>query len=284
MERVLQARTRMRTSKILYPAALQVHVVEAIRDSDAIDKDDLYGKVLREVREVEGAQAVVGEVASIVKGIATGTSRGIDIKLVEATRAKVRRLFVEAAVCIPSAEVFNSRFLNGNGLGALAAAITFDLLDLDPGEFDASVGGVVKEAAYGPRQTRRQRRWGPKFQRLLKTYESVEEDAIRHAASCYLVYRYRCEGRWRDYEVRMELAGQPSGGSQMREWFRDFDEAFGFPPPRRGRPPIEDDRRNQIHVDAMSLLRRALVHQRPVTRSGRSVSQAVPFRTPARLL
>ena len=182
----------------------------------------------------------MGEVRSMVNGIMTGAERDIGNVTLDNAWANIVHIFMERQVDVPGARIFNRRFLNDNGLDALATAIGFDVLELNPGEFDSSVGGAIKDVFYGRRKKQLEKRLGPKLRRMQKKRNRmmpITEKAMRGAADLYVVYRHLCGGRMEIYSRRMELAGESARVETMGDWFRKFDDALDFQRPKRGRPP-----------------------------------------------
>ncbi len=279
----LQAHMRMRVPKKDCPNALKIHVVEAIRRSGEFDKDGLYVQILQEVLSVEGASDVLDEVRSMQMGIVSGTEsdlldevrsmqmgivsgtksdlldevrsmqmgivsgteRDIAVKKLKDLEDKIWSCFKSVSACKSSADLFNVKYLNGQGLEALATVVAFEALGLDPREFDLAVGRTAKDAAYGNRDLRLRRKWGPIIQSVLKKRcVSFEELSYKHGANKYLVYRYLCWGRWTVYEKQMARDWKLSGSWDMQKKFREFDRALGFPRSKSGPVPREFNGRN----------------------------------------
>ena len=236
-----QARPRMRVPYFMHPSIHQNHVIRAICRNPEIDKEDLYGQALAGLRHGNNAKAfsTIREAVSKVTAGALLDDKGdapvrgpliIDIRNVdEQTSSKIRE--------------FNSKFLNDRGESALLTLLTFDVGDLDPVAIDAFRGGEALSAAYGPRRTRRDKKQGKQIQSLLKGFKSVDEPATMEAADRYVEYRYLDNGSLPDYKKRKELGGDTYDESYYRDWFRKFDDAFGFPRPRPGPPSNKSNRR-----------------------------------------
>ena len=237
--RKLQAVHRMRVPAGQIRACYQLHVIDAIRRNGGIDNQSLYHTALHEITEGDEISAVFSELGGIVLGIVTGESRVFDIPAVEEARARVGLHVSSDSRTVPSVERFNEEFLNGKGRRALATALTFDGLKLDPGNFDDSIGWLPKALAYGDRPKKIQEFWGPRSQRVLKQYVSVDDPSLQNLMDRYVEYRYICSGDMKRYTLKKELAGlawQIPRRNYRRRVFRKFDKVLGFPPPKKGRP------------------------------------------------
>ena len=136
----------------------------------------------------------------------------------------------------PSIVEFDRRFLNSNGLMALVNALIVEAAELDLATIDAYRGGETLVAAYGSRRTRHHKKLGAQLQRQIKNFNVVDEPATMEAADRYVKYRYLHDGSLPDYKRRQELEGNARHDNYLRKWFREFDQALGFPPPPLGRP------------------------------------------------
>ena len=232
--RSLQARPRMRVPHLFLPPAYQVNVVKAIRRNNEIDGDDLYGHALEDLVQGENS-AVFAELSALIKGVVSRQLNGSEKDAAERFLSGVNRLN-DNEDAYPNISRFNKRFLNDRGLPALVTVLVVDAVNLDLPAIDTFRGGETLAAAYGPRRTRRQRILGKRLQAQLKRYPVVDEPAMKEAADRYVEYRFLDQGNLADYKRRSELAGNPRSDRYLRNWFKKFDESFGYPPPPRGRP------------------------------------------------
>ena len=229
-----QAYNRMRIPPMLLPHVRQVHIIGAIRHSREVDDDDLYGKALSDLTHGDN-ETVLNEVAALMEGVVTEKLKGREVDAALQTYSSLYRIDQDDSA-YPNIILFNQRFLNGKGLTALVTVLICDAAELDVAAIDLFKGGANLEAAYGARNTRRSRRAGKEFQTLLKNFTAVDEDATREAAGRYIEYRFLDHGNFSDYLRRAELAGNPRSERHLRQRFREFDDALGFPRPTRGRP------------------------------------------------
>ena len=231
-----QVHPRMRLLRDMHEITHQMHVVEAIRRNPEIDKGDLYGRARAELAQGDDS-GVFADLSEWTKGMASGQLKGQETDAAARVIAGAGRLRYDDAAC-PNINEFNNRFLNGRGLAALLnILITRDAAKLDLAAIDELRGGEALQAAYGPRHTQRQKRLGVKIQAILKSFPTVDEPAMREAADRYVEYRFLDGGSLPDYERRKGLEGDPRSNRYLRNWFGKFDEALGYPPPPRGRPP-----------------------------------------------
>ena len=136
----------------------------------------------------------------MVAKVVSGEERGLDFRAIEEAYVKVANCVTVELERVPSAQSFNRKWLNENGLEAIAIAVGFEALGITPQELDKAGGGEAKAAAQGCRNARNRRRWGPVIMETLKTFTSMEDSPWRHAANRYLVFRFVCHGRWDLYE------------------------------------------------------------------------------------
>ena len=235
--RPLQWRERMWVPKRDRPVALKLHVVEAIRRSEDFDHEDLYGKILREVVNVPRASAALEHIAPMVAKVVSGEERGLDFSAIEEAYVKVANCVTVELERVPSAQSFNRKWLNENGLEAIAIAVGFEALGITPQELDKAGGGEAKAAAQGCRNARNRRRWGPVIMETLKTFTSMEDSPWRHAANRYLVFRFLCHGRWDLYEPYMVSNKRDPGSSDMQKKFNELNQVLAFPPANSGPVP-----------------------------------------------
>ena len=229
-----QAYPRMRVVDIMLPYLHRTHVIRAITRHPEIDKEDLYGQALRGLRHGNNAKAFsdFGEFAH----------KATSGKLLDAkSDAPVQPLLniglrnVEEHTCSIIRE-FSRRCLNNKGIPALLTLLTFDVTNLDPVAIDTFRGGEPLEATYGLRKTQQAKELGAQIQLRIKGLESSDEAATMEAADRYVEYRYLHGGSFPNYKKCKELEGDTGIYRYYRAWFRKFDKALGFPPPRRGRP------------------------------------------------
>ena len=223
----------MRVPSVALPHTHQIHVVDAIRRSYEIDKDDLYGHALQDLTHGQNS-AVFGEVSSLIQGAISGELEGMELEAAERTLARLHRF--DDAAAYPNIFEFNRRFLNKRGLFALVTVLILDAAKVDLVTIDNFRGGEALIAAYGPRRTRRQKRLGKRLQARLKQFPVVDEPATMEAADRYVEYRFLYRGSLPEYKLRKQLEGSPRSDSYLRQWFRKFDKALGYPPPSSGRP------------------------------------------------
>ena len=220
----------MRVPEEMLPVVYQSHVVAAVRRSSEVDPCRLYESALRELMENPEVADGISELRSKVQRAISGKLKGEEIEHVIEGSALIA-LSCGSGIYNESMLRFNSRFMNGKGLGALATALAYDLMGLDAATFDTDKGHIVKQAAHGPRLNRKQKRLGPKVQKHIKQLESAVGPALEEAADRYIVYRFLDCGCLPAYKRRMELAGNSRGKTYLGEWFAKFDDALGFPGP-----------------------------------------------------
>ena len=230
-----QVYQRMRVPDIMLEATRQTHVVNAIRRNREIDKDDLYGRALRDITHGDNS-AVFADVSKLIEGVVSGRLKGDKSDAAVRTLVGLHRLD-RGDDAYPNIFEFNRRFLNDRGLFALLTILVLDAANLDLDAIDTFRGGEALGAAYGPRRTQQQKRLGPELQALLKQFAVLDEPATMEAADRYVEYRFLDHGSLPDYKRRKELEGDPRSDRHLRKWFGKFDKALGYPPPVPGRPP-----------------------------------------------
>ena len=234
-----QARSRMRVMDSMLPVLHQIHVIRAITRHPEIDKECLYGQALADFTNGDNAEAF-SALGEFVHRVTSGTPPD------DKSDAPVRTLLsidlhdVDEHTCSKILE-FNHRYLNDKGISALLTLLAFDAAGLDLAAIDVLRGGEALIAAYGPRETRRDKNLGKQMQSGLKDLKSADEPATMEAADRYVEYRYLDHGNLPDYKKRKELEGDTHGERYYREWFRDFNKALGFRQPGPGRPSNPPD-------------------------------------------
>ena len=233
--RQMQVYPRMKAPIEARPFALQFHVVQAIRHCQEIPTgESVYKDALEELLNGSLAE-VLDDLDAWAKGIVSEELRGED------KEAGIRIIDKANGIVNPDEEYphlaqFNQEFLNNNGQLALIFSLVVDAADLDLPAIDRHRGGFGLQAAYErPRQTQAAKREGKRVQALLKQLASFDEPAMVAQADEYVVYRHVYQGHLPRYKRQEELAGR-SLSSRRRKWFREFDRAFGYLPPERGRP------------------------------------------------
>lgn len=230
----LQVLPRMRVPPNLLKHTLQTHVINAIRRNREVDKDDLYGRALADLTGGENS-AVLDDFSELVERAVSGKLKGHETAAAERTFSGLPRLSAQDDA-YPNIFEFNRRFLNGRGSLALLTLLTLEAAKLDLGAVDTFRAGDALDSAYGPRRTRRQKELGTELQALLKQLAVVDEPAMMEAADRYIDYRFLDHGSLTDYKRRKELEGDPRSDRHLRDWFKKFDRALGFPPSPSGRP------------------------------------------------
>lgn len=233
--RNFQVRPRMRVPEEMLDHTYRFYTVDAVRRHPEIDQENLYEKALQELVQDETAD-VLADLSTSIEALLSGGLKGKELETSRRILDRASRLD-SSDDAYPSIAEFNRRYLNENGIIALLTLLIFDAADLDPVAIDTYRGGETLLAAYGPRKTQQHKRTGTALQAMLKQFPSVDESATREAADRYVEYRFLDGGSLPDYIIRTELAGDPRGNTYLRGWFKKFDQALGFPPPRRGRRP-----------------------------------------------
>ena len=190
--------------------------------------------------------SLFGELEPLLKAIVREQMGESGPVALEEHMAGIQRVFLRRTIDMPAAHLFNERFLNGEGIEALAISLGFQLMSLDPEEFSRGVGGEMQDVLYGSRPRQIQKRLGPYFKSLLdRRYEMVPitPKAVRRAAKRYAVYQYPSKRNMKKYKTNMQLCGKKPRVSSMCEWFREFDDALGIERRGPGRPPKEEGRR-----------------------------------------
>ncbi len=228
-----QPRRRMRVHDNIYQAALQLHVIDAIRRSCRVDEEGLFDVC---VEEVQSDGVIAGEFRLLVKLIDMTIDDKQPEKAAVILKANLRRIkehWRREDTC-HSLELFDDRYLNGSGVLALGAAITYELLDLDPAEVDEAVMGETLKAAYGRRKTQEHKRKGKELQKKLKQLLSLHEPAIRGAADRYVRFQYLFDGELERFMTSEELETEDEDELRSeryyRGWFGKFNRAYGFEP------------------------------------------------------
>lgn len=232
-----QAYTRMRVPDTMRPVSLVIHLIRAVRRNSEINGEKYYQAALQDVRRGKN-MGVLASAGSLIDGTIYGklaekqiprAYHGLMFQLTQLMKQDDGVDTYDALV------EFNSRFLNGRGMEALIVALVIDAADLDVVAIDKFRGGEALKAAYGSRQTRRERRLGKELQTVLKTFETSDEDALEEAANRYVVFRFIDGGSMTEYKLRQELTGDIRSDRYLYRWFRDFDKALGFRRARRER-------------------------------------------------
>ena len=235
----LQLHPRMRVPADMLPSAYLAHVIRAICRNSKVDKDGLYRKALAGITGGRNRDGFARVTKLIDRAISAPKSM----------RKKLRRNSDSPLLTMPWGVIdedttknineFDRRFLNGKGGGVLVAVLTMDVLDLDTVAIDAFRGGEAVRAAYGERNTQRQKKLGKDLQQILKQFAALDEPAVMEAADSYVEYRFLHRGKFPNYLKRKEQEGTARHPGYYREWFKKFDEALGYPPTPPGRPPKE---------------------------------------------
>ncbi len=228
-----QALQRMRVPGVPPEHTLRIYVVRAIRRDPAID-DGLYCQALQDLCQGDNSD-VFNDLLKFTAGVVSGELNGRIVDAAAQVWSSSRRVEHDDGA-YPNIAEFNHRFLNGKGLQALLTLLLFDAAGIDPVAVDKWKGGNALDAAYGLRKTRRQRKLGRGLQTFLKQFPVVDEPAVTEAAEQYVEYRFLDHGSLPDYMRRKELEGGPRSDRYLRDWFKKFDKALGFPPPPLGRP------------------------------------------------
>ncbi len=235
----IQPYDRMRAPIEALPFALRYQVVQAVRRTrirhglEESDGESAYQDALKDFRQGE-LSALYDNVNDFFERFTSGGLEGKEIETGCAVIEKALTLGSDA-LQFPSIDKFNREFLNDNGLDALLFALLVDAARLNLKKIDEHRGGWRLQAAYRRRRTQAAKREGKRIQELLKQWASFDEPAMMAAAERYVVYRHVYRGNFNRYRVHAELEGSFSD-RHLREWFHDFDNALGYPAPKRGRP------------------------------------------------
>ena len=221
------------------PAALRYQVIQAVRRTrirhglEEGDGESAYQDALKDFRQGE-LSTLYDNVNDFFERLTSGELEGREIESACAVMEEALTLGSDALE-FPGIAKFNRVFLKENGLDALLLALLVDATGLNLKKIDEYRGGPGLQAAYGPRRTQAAKKEGKRIQALLKQWASFDEPAMMAAAERYVVYRHVYRGNFNRYRTHAELEGSFSD-RHLREWFHDFDNALGYPPPKHGRP------------------------------------------------
>ena len=179
-DRRFQARRRMRVPSYMIQSTHQLYLVEAIRRNPAIDTDGLYFQALSDTN-IGNNKAVFADVSEFVDRVVSG-------KLKRNRQAAAVKMLLglhplnRAVNAYFNIAEFNRRFLNDKGLFALLTILVLDAMNLDLVAIDTFRGEEGLNAAYGPRETRQQKRSGRELQERLKKFAPL--DRTGHNGGC----------------------------------------------------------------------------------------------------
>ena len=232
----LQSVGRVHLPPYVHLEAFRIHVVVALRGNTFIDEENIYSVALDEYRNHSEAMAAATKVKQIAEMSREERIDAIDQGIGERARLDVLALS-ELSSEFPHAYRFNNQLLNGKGIRALVASLTFDAMEVDPVELETSIAGKVFELVYGDLPTTRR---GRDFRRATRSFLEIDPKldgaAIADASERWVICRHVHSGDVPKYKRWAEHKGNRMGDSYYQNWFPKFNLAFGYANSPLGRP------------------------------------------------